>query len=363
MNTGVSTDVVAAAPAPSTIDNGLSDEQLKYWHARMGVVGDSSAFTRTSSAGSTPPGGDHRDVPLVEVTGRPEPDDYAEIVYYRELSVVGVFAALRTPATTERTASLLRRAPDHSILVCSQISAGGGSIRIGGVTRQYRHPSDLLMLDYSLPFSLSTDTVTDPVGIWIPTDVFGRGVGSGRQTIDPVWSSPLARAAGAFIVTLAVTAAVRGADIDTETELAAVDLVRGLVSGAAGAAPRATDSGVIVREAARALIRRHFRDPTFSAADLAAALHMSRRNLYRRLAEVGTSPAAMIADHRLERAAHLLGSRQAPVIDHVAKSAGFSSPATLRRNFRSKYGVSPDRYRRDHIGLGPAATHAGGDGA
>ncbi|MAU81774.1 MAG: AraC family transcriptional regulator [Gordonia sp.] len=348
----------ATASAVPSAATGLSEKQVRHWRDRMGVGDDPTRFARASHIDQAVSTDGNQTPALVDVIGRPDPDDYAEIVYSRQLSVLGVFAALRTPATAERTPSLIRRAPERAILVCSQLSAGGGHLDLDGRRHEFQHPSDLLVLDYSTPFRLSTDAVTDPVGIWVPAEVLGRDGDCIQHEIESVQSSPLARATGAFIVTLAVTAAVRGADIDTETELAAVDLVRDLLGATGGTPPRSTGNGVIVREAARALIRRNFRDPDYSPDHIATALYMSRRNLYRRLAEAGSSPAALIAEQRLERARHLLGSTRAPMIDHVAKSAGFSSPATLRRHFRAKYGVSPERYRRDHR-LDDAAASAG----
>ncbi|AZG46138.1 helix-turn-helix domain-containing protein [Gordonia insulae] len=362
MKTAGASAAIAGATERASAHAGLPDEVVRRWYDRMGVAdphGDHLArrIDRVGTAGiaehaptmhiSEPPGSGARD-----------PDgfsgEFAELSYWRQLSVIGVFAALRTPCTTERTAAHARTDSAPFALICTQITPGDGIIGLDGHDHSYRHPADLLVLDSTVPYRQITHTVADPVGIWVPAELLGSEYGQGRPVIDPVQSSPLARAAGAFIVTLAVHAAVRGADVDVETELAVVDLVRGLAGRPTRATHRPADNGVIVREAALTLIERHFRDPSFSADDIAEALHMSRRNLYRRLAEVGTSPAAMIAEYRTQRARQLLCSDRPPMIEHIAKSAGFSSPATLRRHFHARFGVSPDRFRRDEAAMAQA---------
>lgn len=362
---------IAARAARGGTRGGLPHEVVRRWYERMGVADPNSVdlvrrLDRVGAAGiadlaptmtiSGPHGSG------AATSGAPasvgDSDEFAEMSYSRQLSVIGVFAALRTPCTTERTAVHARAATDPSVLICARITPGDGLVHVDGRDHTYRHPADLLMLDDSVPYRQTTRTVADPVGIWVPAELLGSEYGQGRPVLDPVQSSPLARAAGAFIVTLAVHAAVRGADVDIETELAVVDLVRGLVGRPTSSSHRPADNGVAVREATRSLIERNFRDPSFSADDIAEALHMSRRNLYRRLAEVGTSPAAMIADHRTQRARQLLCSDHPPTIDHIAKSAGFSSPATLRRHFHARFGMSPDRFRRD--GVHTVGTRDGG---
>lgn len=368
MKTAGESVMIAGATERASAPAGLPDEVVRRWYERMRVAdphGDHLARRRdrVGSAGIA----DHAPTMQISIPTVPgaHPHDpgsaaeFAEMSYSRQLSVIGVFAALRTPCTTDRTAAHARAGTDPAVLICTRITPGDGLVDVGGHDHPYRHPADLLLLDDSVPYRQTSRTIADPVGIWVPAELLGSEYGQGRLVIDPVQSSPLARAAGAFIVTLAVHAAVRGADVDVETELAVVDLVRGLVGRPTSTSHRPADNGVAVRDAALSLIERNFRDPSFSADDIAEALHMSRRNLYRRLAEVGTSPAAMIADHRTQRARQLLCSDRPPTIDHIAKSAGFSSPATLRRHFHARFGMSPDRFRRD----GAEVAESGGAGA
>ena len=61
-------------------------------------------------------------------------------------------------------------------------------------------------------------------------------------------------------------------------------------------------------------------------------------------AEYGTSLAAHIKEHRMEKAAHLLRESKMNVAE-VAKSVGFESRSRFTTAFRERYGVLPSEYR------------------
>ncbi|WP_439031371.1 helix-turn-helix transcriptional regulator [Gordonia terrae] len=101
-----------------------------------------------------------------------------------------------------------------------------------------------------------------------------------------------------------------------------------------------------LRAAVTDLIERNFRDPDFSVEIVARQLHVSRRHLYRVLAGSPTSLAEMIADRRLEWAKGLLTGPGNLKLEAVAHASGFASTATMRNRFRSKFGCTPDEFRR-----------------
>lgn len=92
----------------------------------------------------------------------------------------------------------------------------------------------------------------------------------------------------------------------------------------------------------------HLADPDFSVEVLAGRLGMSRSVLYRRVSEYhGASPAELIRDIRLERAANLLIESDEQ-ISTIAFSTGFRSVSAFSRAFTKKMGVSPRRWRDIH---------------
>jgi AraC-like DNA-binding protein len=94
----------------------------------------------------------------------------------------------------------------------------------------------------------------------------------------------------------------------------------------------------------------HYREP-MNLDSLASMAHMSKRSFLRAFqAALGSSPIAYLIQLRINRAARLLRQNQDPITD-VAFNAGFSDSNYFTRQFRKVLGVSPRRYRRQHLRL------------
>jgi transcriptional regulator GlxA family with amidase domain len=98
---------------------------------------------------------------------------------------------------------------------------------------------------------------------------------------------------------------------------------------------------------AQALARMEARiDSPEPAADTAAAVGLSARRLETLFrAALGTTPAAHALDLRLQAARRMLTDTGHPVAE-VALRTGFSSPSTLSRAFRARFGQPPAALRR-----------------
>ena len=79
-------------------------------------------------------------------------------------------------------------------------------------------------------------------------------------------------------------------------------------------------------------------------AAVARELHMSTRNLQRRLATEGTSFRELVEDIRKELARQYLRERHRS-IGEIAYLLGFSEPSNFTRFFRGHAGVSPKEFR------------------
>lgn len=62
-------------------------------------------------------------------------------------------------------------------------------------------------------------------------------------------------------------------------------------------------------------------------------------------ASLGVAPHEWIVARRVDRAAALLRSRQAPSLDEVARATGHASASHLVRRFRTVWGMTPGQYR------------------
>lgn len=96
------------------------------------------------------------------------------------------------------------------------------------------------------------------------------------------------------------------------------------------------------------VIERQLYDPSFTVADLAEAMDLSRRHLTRRLrSEADTTPAALIRTRRIERAKQQL--KQDPdTVREVGDAVGFQSASHFSQAFREEVGCPPTGYRDRH---------------
>ena len=92
----------------------------------------------------------------------------------------------------------------------------------------------------------------------------------------------------------------------------------------------------------------HLRDPGLRAEQIASALHISVRHLYRLWANRDLALAEWVMAQRLEGAKRALASQPArsPTIRAVARDWGFADSTHFSRRFREAYGMSPDEWRR-----------------
>lgn len=96
----------------------------------------------------------------------------------------------------------------------------------------------------------------------------------------------------------------------------------------------------------------------FSLDEVAAAACFSKYHFHRIFsALMGESLAEYIRRLRLERAANLLEKWPRMSVTEIALASGFSSPSVFSRDFSTRFGAPPSRWREDRRqGLAPLAT-------
>ncbi|HHG86157.1 MAG TPA: response regulator, partial [Bacteroidetes bacterium] len=86
----------------------------------------------------------------------------------------------------------------------------------------------------------------------------------------------------------------------------------------------------------------------FSVEELAAAVNLSRKQLYRKIkALTQKTPSQFMRSFRLQKGQELLQSASLNV-SQVAYSVGFSSPSYFSRCFQEEFGYSPSETKKDH---------------
>ncbi len=85
----------------------------------------------------------------------------------------------------------------------------------------------------------------------------------------------------------------------------------------------------------------HLGDPAFGVHELAAALHVDRATLFRRVrGSFQTTPSELLRERRLARAQALLRARSGNVSE-IAYAVGFDNLSHFSQAFRKRYGVAP----------------------
>src|SRR5690606_25385279 len=91
-------------------------------------------------------------------------------------------------------------------------------------------------------------------------------------------------------------------------------------------------------------IQQHMDEIDFDVEHLAAAMHMSRPTLYRKIKEISDlTPNDLINIARLKKAAQLLSEGTYKIYE-VADMVGYASQTQFGRNFQKQFGLSPSAF-------------------
>ena len=93
------------------------------------------------------------------------------------------------------------------------------------------------------------------------------------------------------------------------------------------------------------VLKERHSDPEFDLPHMAAAVHMSTRQLQRKLKAItGHNPAEFLRSFRLRRARELL--RKGSQVGLTADAVGFSSPAYFASCFKAQFAQTPSDYQQ-----------------
>lgn len=323
----------------------LSANVVENWERRIGIDPSDSSTGSTlirlqGRAGLAQYGGD-----AVEADS-PDPDAFESRMYVRQLSQILTFCHLVTPFREVRDERRARKSPWDVLMVGVHTMAGRSVIRQGAHEIAYR-PGRLVFVNAAKPFAQQTKSIIDPSGLIIPHEYLGAQRRNLEHVRRPVLSDTLlSRATAAFVRQFASTTVIGdAAEVDTDTESAAVELVGAALGQVDLENHQLADNRLFVRQAALDLIERHHPDPEFTPELIARTLHISRRQLYRHFEESDGSLATLIAERRLLAAHEMLLEDRSLSIAAISIAAGFPSVATMRNRFRARFEMTPNDLR------------------
>lgn len=100
-------------------------------------------------------------------------------------------------------------------------------------------------------------------------------------------------------------------------------------------------------------IEGHISDPAYNVQGLAADMHTSRANLFRKCkALTGKNPTNLIKEIRLKAAATMLASETEASVADIAEKTGFASASYFTKCFKEMFGILPNQYRARNNGGG-----------
>ncbi|HEX6449097.1 MAG TPA: helix-turn-helix domain-containing protein, partial [Trebonia sp.] len=129
---------------------------------------------------------------------------------------------------------------------------------------------------------------------------------------------------------------------------ATTDLVRAALISAAGEEPfRRDDRDQDLTTVVKSYIARHLADPDLGAEQIARAMFISVRQLYKRWEAEPRPLGQWIVERRLEAARDQLTSPRGhnQTIAAIARRWGFADSTHFSRRFRQAYGMSPREWR------------------
>ncbi|WP_182526505.1 helix-turn-helix domain-containing protein [Nocardioides dongkuii] len=277
----------------------------------------------------------------------PGPDGPSGRMELVELGETRLFTARCSSMVMRRDRRTAGGASPEAVAVAVH-GLGVGCHQMGSRQRRLR-TGDVMVVDVTRPFDFSWTGLGSSTSLQVPTAALGLPLDLVQRAAPRLGRSPLYDLVSRYLVELARDAR-RLDDSPTAPAVgaASLQLVRALISSALDDPPHAHDvlEQTLVAQV-RAYVRQHLRDPELSADQVAAALSVSRRQLFRACSQAGLSLEQYVIAQRLEGARAELArpSSRPRSVASVAYSWGFKDPTHFTRRFRQAYGMLPRDWR------------------
>ena len=266
---------------------------------------------------------------------------------------------LAYPALRCRRSDRLIRQSDPELLMVSHLPRGR-MVSLAGRDQLAGGRSSVIVYDTSRPTTVVNDVPVTNIVLQLPRSVLGQ---NGRY-VERLLTAPIptAHGIGALLARVLADLAEHGAThppaVTTQLMTIVLDLLTAAGRLAGGDVTLSAASRVRIRQTQiHGYIRRRLADPTLTPATVAQAHGLSVRQLLRVFQAHGVTPSGWIRRQRLEHCRRELADPERAAWPVVAIGArwGFPDPATFNRAFRHEFGLPPGEYRRQLVGLEPAA--------
>jgi AraC-like DNA-binding protein len=270
---------------------------------------------------------------FVQVSARPTSRrPFVGRIEHVDVSAVGFTAVSSGPQSVERTRGQIARGGEDYVLASIQVD-GWGQVRQDGRIATLSAGA-MTFVDSTRPYSMHFTDAFSQVVVRVPRSLAPRSLVD-ATAVELTPDGP-GRLVADFLVGL------RRLEPDAAALL--VPHAVGLLDSALGwAAAKPVSNLAVTRERIHRFVYSHASDPDLDVATVAAACGISRRTLFRALADepLGT----LLRRLRVNRAQQLLLAAPRRSLAMVAHDSGFGGEAQLHRAFRAVTGTTPAAYR------------------
>jgi AraC-like DNA-binding protein len=257
--------------------------------------------------------------------------------------------------TARRTARLVKAAPAGCYKIGLQLR--GSSVLIQDGREATLTPGDFTFYDTDRPYTLAFSDPHRMLVLLFPRDMLGlpqSRLAGLTATRLPGEHGGMATLIGPFLAQVADLLD----EVDSRGPWAGVrladnvlDLLATVLTERLDCAPPDPDTAHrALMLQITAFIEEHLPDPDLSPAQIAAAHHISLRQLHKLFHSGGTTVAGWIRQRRLEHCGHDLRDPRCAARPVAAVGArwGYPDPAHFSRLFKASYGMGPRDYRASH---------------
>jgi AraC-like DNA-binding protein len=276
-----------------------------------------------------------------------------------ELGSLRLIEVLAEPHTARRTPRLVKAAPAGCYKIGLQLR--GTSVLIQDGREARLTPGDFALYDTDRPYTLAFSDPHRMLVLLFPRDLLGlpqARLAGLTATRLPGEAGGLATLIGPFLGQMADLLGevdARGPGVGIRLADNVLDLLGTVLTERLDCAPPDPDA------AHRALmlhitsfIEEHLGNADLAPAQIAAAHHISLRQLHKLFHASGATVAGWIRQRRLEHCGHDLRDPRCAARPVAAVGArwGYPDPAHFSRLFKASYGIGPRDYRASHLVAG-----------
>ncbi|MEI7056322.1 helix-turn-helix domain-containing protein [Nocardioides sp. CCNWLW239] len=284
----------------------------------------------------------------VEIQQQPDPEHIRVGARIADLGMLTICSVRSNATTIERTSALAADPTDAYLFVGLQLS--GSSMVVQGDREAVLGPGDLAVYDTRRPYTLVNEGGIHQHYFRVPIGALALP-GRALESVTAVrldGRRPLARATAGYLGNLAGSVADLSTAEAAQATAPTIGLVRTLLTAQLLESPlhrEHLDDSLETR--VLDFIRVHLADHDLSARRIAAAHHISVRQLYRLLGRSGIVLGDWVRERRLERCRdELADPTSRRTVTEVAHAWGFPDPSQFGRAFKRAYAMTPREWRQ-----------------